>query len=229
MLFILRRFLPQNHRRMKKFVLHFNRCTVEHGFFTLILSVYKRKVPLCPFFSEQTNFSTSDRLGRNFPTVQNGPEKRKNLYLIKLVTKWKRAIRKGHTSFLVFHFWDLELVPIHSALNSASTKKTTIWDKMGPCVTFSGIKENFFDSSTFVYTRPVTRLHLSSDSSTLIMWLVYTCLHSSRIVCDSSTFAYTRLVTRFYFLSRSKKRTLSSITFWNDMWKKWWKVAQFFT
>ena len=69
------------------------------------------------FLSEQGNFSASDRLGKNFSTVQNGLEKRKNLYLIKLVSKSKRAIRKGHTSFLVFHFWDLKLVPIDSALN----------------------------------------------------------------------------------------------------------------
>ena len=31
-------------------------------------------------------------------------------------------IRKGHTIFLIFHFWDLKLVPIDSALNSASGK-----------------------------------------------------------------------------------------------------------
>ena len=30
------------------------------------------------------------------------------------------AIRKGHTSFFLFHFWDLKLVQIDSALNSAS-------------------------------------------------------------------------------------------------------------
>ena len=39
------------------------------------------------FLSEQANSFASDRLGRNFPTVQNGPKKRKNLYLIKLVLK----------------------------------------------------------------------------------------------------------------------------------------------
>ena len=32
--------------------------------------------------SEPANFSASDRLGRSFRTVQNGVEKRKNLYLI---------------------------------------------------------------------------------------------------------------------------------------------------
>ena len=55
-----------------------------------------------------------DLFPRNCPTVQNCPKKKKNLYLIKLVSKWKRAIRKGHTSFLVFDFWDLTSVPIDS-------------------------------------------------------------------------------------------------------------------
>ena len=83
--------------------------------------VAKQKV----FMSEQANFSASDQLGRNSPTVQNGPEKRKNR-LIKLVSKWKRASRKGDTSFLFFYFWDLKLVPIDLALNFASGNLT--WD-----------------------------------------------------------------------------------------------------
>ena len=81
------------------------------------------------FVPKQTNFSASDRLVKNFPTVQNGAEERKNIYLIKLVSKWKRAIRKGRTIFLVFHFWDLKLVPIDSALNSASDNLTKIFKK----------------------------------------------------------------------------------------------------
>ena len=39
------------------------------------------------FLSKPANFSASDRSGRNFPTVQNGPEKRRNHCLIKLVSK----------------------------------------------------------------------------------------------------------------------------------------------
>ena len=70
--------------------------------------------------SEQANFSASDQLERNFSTVQNSLEKRKNLYVIKLASKLKRAIRKEHASFLVFHFWDLKLVLIDSPLNSTS-------------------------------------------------------------------------------------------------------------
>ena len=46
-----------------------------------------------------------------------------------MVSKWKRAIRKGHTSFLVFYFWYLKLVPIDSALNFASGKLTWISKK----------------------------------------------------------------------------------------------------
>ena len=48
----------------------------------------------------------------------------KNLYLIKLVSKWKRAIRERHTIFLLFYFYDLKVVSIDSALNSASVKLT---------------------------------------------------------------------------------------------------------
>ena len=72
-------------------------------------------------------------------------------------------------------------------------------NKMGPFVTFSGIKEKFFDLSTFVYICLqsssdscrlvyfvlVTRLHSSSDSSTIVyirLWLVYIRLHLSTLV-----------------------------------------------
>ena len=52
------------------------------------------------------------------------------------------------------------------------------------CITFSGIEENNYDSSTLVYIC----LHLSSDFTTLVyirLWLVYISLHSSS---DSSVF-----------------------------------------
>ena len=93
MFFNLRRFLPQKNRQMKKSVLHCNRCTVVTPSFNLFFLVYKKEIPLergCQakhFLSEQANFSASGRLRINFPTVQNGPEKGKNLYLIKLVSK----------------------------------------------------------------------------------------------------------------------------------------------
>ena len=60
---------------------------------------------------------------------------------------------------------------------------------MGQYVTFSGIKENIFDSSTLVYIclpRLVTCLH----SSTFVYWLVYTRLVTR---LQSSTFVYIRL------------------------------------
>ena len=59
--------------------------------------------------TKPANLPASDRLARDFPTVQNCLEKRKNLYLNKLVSKWKRTIRKRHTNFLVSLFWDLKL------------------------------------------------------------------------------------------------------------------------
>ena len=43
----------------------------------------------------------------------------------------KRAIRKANTRFWVFHFWDL--VPIDSALNSASGNLTKFFQKCKPC------------------------------------------------------------------------------------------------
>ena len=80
---------------MKKIVLHCNRCTFVTRIFNLnFVRIYKegslgtrlinkKKI----FFPEPAKFSRSDRLGGNFPAVQNGLEKRKNLYLIKLVSK----------------------------------------------------------------------------------------------------------------------------------------------
>ena len=123
MFFNLRRFFPQNCRRMNKFVLHCNKCTIVTRFFNLDFVgryPWKKFAKQIFFVCEQANLSPSDRFRKNFPTVQNGPEKRKNYYLIKLVSKSKREIRKKHTSFLVFHFWDLKFMPNESALNSAS-------------------------------------------------------------------------------------------------------------
>ena len=58
--------------------------------------------------------------------------------------------------------------------------------------TFSGIKEKKFDSSTLVYIC----LHSSSDSSTLVYWLVCTRLYS--LVTRLRSSVYTRLVTCFH-------------------------------
>ena len=79
--------------------------------------------------SELVNCSASDRLGKIFPTVPNGLEKSYKLYLIKLVSKYKWAIRKEHTSFFLFYFWDLKLVPSDSALNFVSRNVTRSFQK----------------------------------------------------------------------------------------------------
>ena len=126
------RFLPQKHKWMKKFVLHCTRYTEVTQLFNVNFVHIKKEGTLGTrliskkkfFLSESANFSASERLEKNFPILQNGLEKMKNLYLIKLVSKWKRAIRKGHTNFFLFHFWDLILVPIDTALNSASDNLT---------------------------------------------------------------------------------------------------------
>ena len=83
-----------------------------------------------PFLSELANFSVSDRLGRNFPTLQNGLKKRKNLYLIKLVSKWKRANRKGHTSFFGFDFWDLKNGAFRFSITFCNRKSKSFFSKM---------------------------------------------------------------------------------------------------
>ena len=80
---------------------------------------------------------------------------------------------------------------------------------MGPCVTFSGIKETFFDSSTFAYTGPVTRLHSPSDSSTL----VYICLESSVTCLHLSRLVYTQLVTRLYSRVDQRKERFHKVLF----------------
>ena len=41
----------------------------------------------------------------------------------------KRAVRKGYTSFLRFHFWNLKLVSIDSTLNPASGGLTQFFQK----------------------------------------------------------------------------------------------------
>ena len=106
---ICRIFHPQKHRWIKKFVFH---CTIFNIYFVYIQKqggLGTRLIRKKPFLSESDNCSASDRLGRNFPTVQNGPEKRKNLYLIKLVSNWKRAIKKEHTTFLFFSILVFEI------------------------------------------------------------------------------------------------------------------------
>ena len=86
--------------------------------------------------------------------------------------------------------------------------------KWGPCVTFSGIKENFFDSSTLVYVC----LHSASDSPTLVYTCLVSPLHWSTLVY--TRLIYTRLVTRLCFQNIIlvfffKKRNYLSFIFTN--------------
>ena len=95
MFFSLCKFLPQKLRQMKKFVLHYSRCTVVTRFKSRFCWYIKGGYPWnkvtkqkgCFFCLKRLFFFASDRLGRNFSTAQNSPEKRKNLYSIKLTSK----------------------------------------------------------------------------------------------------------------------------------------------
>ena len=51
---------------------------------------------------------------------------------MKKAPKWKRATRKGQTSFFVFDFWNFKLVPIDSELNSALKNQTYFYKIFGP-------------------------------------------------------------------------------------------------
>ena len=73
-----------------------------------------------------------------------------------------------------------------------------------PCVTFSGIKENNYDSSTFVNIS----LHLSSDSTTL----VYICLWLKRIVYAKQSLKKqnTKKSKKLFYQMKQKKNSTST-------------------
>ena len=73
------------------------------------------------------------------------------------------------------HRWNYKIENLHTDVACCYNS-----NKMGLCVTFSGIKGKTFDSCTLVYTRLVTSLHSSSDSSTLVYIRLVTRPHSSR-------------------------------------------------
>ena len=62
-------------------------------------------------------------------------------------------------------------------------------NKMGPCITFSGIKVSIIDSYTLVYIC----LHSSSDPSTLVHTHLVTCPYSSIFVYICLWLVYTRV------------------------------------
>ena len=76
---------------MKKIVLRYNRCTVVTVLFNPnFVSTYKEDTLGTRLISKKNIYfclnqlATSDPLGRNLITAQNGLKKRKNLYLIEL-------------------------------------------------------------------------------------------------------------------------------------------------
>ena len=52
---------------------------------------------------------------------------------MKMVLQRKTSIRKGQMSFFGFRFWNFELVPINSALNSALGSLTRSKDNIDKC------------------------------------------------------------------------------------------------
>ena len=119
---ICRKFLLQKHR-WRKFVLHCNRCTAVRRFFNLIFVRIKKEGTLgTGLISKKKIVWTSQLLWFRLTWKKflncakwSGKEEKPQ------VSKWKRATRIGHASFFFFFFfWDLELVPIDSALNPAS-------------------------------------------------------------------------------------------------------------
>ena len=99
------------------------------------MSLNERKVPLARLISKkkfcknqlivllQNNLKEISQLSKMVR------KRGTNLHLIKLVSKQKWVIRKEYTSFLLFYFWDLKLVPIDSALNFASGNLTYFFQK----------------------------------------------------------------------------------------------------
>ena len=87
MFFNFRTFLPQKLTRMKKFVFRSSRCTVVTQFFNQDFDPWNEVAKQKIFLSKQANFYCFRPTWKNFSTVQNGLEKRKNFYLIKLVSK----------------------------------------------------------------------------------------------------------------------------------------------
>ena len=79
------------------------------------------------FFSpEPAIFSASDKPRVEFPGVPNRSKKIKNLNLIKWAKNWNRAKRKCHTSFFVFDFFKMKLVPMKLDKN---WKKCKFWER----------------------------------------------------------------------------------------------------
>ena len=127
---------PSKVRQMKLIVLYCSRCTVVTRFFNLFrfCPYIKAEYPWNEvakqifFLSEQAKFFCFRKIGRNleqtWKKLSKMVRKRGKTFIQLNWPQWKRAIRKGHTSFLVIRFWYLKLMSIDSALSSASGKLT---------------------------------------------------------------------------------------------------------
>ena len=101
-------------------------------FFVSPLKVFSFEIIQKDFlFLNQLIFLLPTDKERNSQLSKIVRKKIKNYYLIKLVSKWKGAIIKGHTSFFKFDFWNFKLVSIDSTLDSASGMQTNFYQKCG--------------------------------------------------------------------------------------------------
>ena len=99
--------------------------------------------------SEPANCCTSDRLGKYFSTVQNGPEFRK----LNSFQNENEQLKKDIRAFLFFHFWDLKLVTIDLALNSASGYLTQFFQNSRSGTKFETSGLNFSEMPFVIYSR----------------------------------------------------------------------------
>ena len=82
------------------------------------------------FLPEMANFSAFNWHGNKFPTLPKLSEKSKNYYLIKMVSKWKRPLKKGLV--LIFDFWYFKLLmPINLALDYSPGNLTHLFQVYG--------------------------------------------------------------------------------------------------
>ena len=95
-----------------------------------------------------------------------------------MISKGKRAIRKEYTSVLVFHFWDLKIVPINSALNSASDALPHFFKNVEVVPRKTAKLENpswiFSEMSSLIYsckTGKCFNLNFLTGSWTGIVWV----------------------------------------------------------
>ena len=135
MFFNLSYISPLKEVCSKKFVLYCNRYTVVTWFFNFkFVRIYKKRYNLVDNQKRivWTSYFFCLRLTwKEFQLSKTVQKKGK--------TKWKRATRKGHRIFSVFHFGELKLLPTNSALISSSNVLTRFFQKCGRGIKKSSI------------------------------------------------------------------------------------------